>query len=183
MRILCKVLFVFLLLAGADARAYNGLGDWWNTVKANVEETWTDGRISAYIPVNIWHNRLTYDKKKIKKYNEAPYGGGVGLYRYDEDGDWHALYAMGFKDSNYHLQTMFGYAYQHNWYLDEDKNWRFGAGYTLGLTQRVEYKMIPLPLPLPVVSFGYKYFSVQAAYVPGFKNFGNVLFTWLKVDF
>lgn len=183
MRIFYKIFLFFLLVLGTEARAYDGIGDWWNSVKENAKATWADGRIAGYIPINVWHNRLTYDKKKIDSYNEAPYGVGVGKYLYDEDGNWHSLYAMGFKDSNYHLQTIFGYAYQRNWYLDEEKNWRFGAGYTLSLTQRVEYKMVPLPLPLPIVSFGYKYFSLQAAYVPGIKNNGNVLFTWLRVDF
>ena len=183
MRVLSKIFFVVFLFVGADAFAYSGLNDWWQETVENIKETYEEGRISAYIPVNTWHNRLAYDKKKIKEYNEAPYGFGVGKYRYDENGDWHAIYAMGFKDSNYHLQTIFGYAYQHNWYFDEDKNWRFGAGYTLSLTQRAEYLMIPLPLPLPVASLGYKYFSVQAAYVPGVKNDGNVLFTWLRIDF
>ena len=183
MRIFCKFFLLFLFFSVNEAFAYNGIGDWWNDVRQNAGKTWSDGRISAYIPMNTWHNRLAYDKKKIKEYNEAPYGFGLGKYRYDEDGDWYALYAMGFKDSNYHLQTIFGYAYQHNWYLDEEKNWRFGVGYTLNLTQRVEYMMIPVPLPLPIAGFGYKYFNIQAAYVPGIKNDGNVLFTWLRVDF
>ena len=183
MRFLNKILFVFGVFFAFETSAYDGIADWWNELKDNTAKTWNDGRVAAYIPVNTWHNRLTYDRKKIDSYNESPYGFGLGKYRYDEDGNWHSLYVMGFKDSNYHLETIFGYAYQHNWYFDEEKNWRFGAGYTLSLTQRAESLMIPLPLPLPVASFGYKYFSVQAAYVPGVKNDGNVLFTWLRVDF
>ena len=90
---------------------------------------------------------------------------------------------MGFKDSNKHLQTIFGYAYQHNWHLDNKNQWRLGVGYTLSLTQRSEYAYIPVPLPLPLAGIGYKNFNIQAAYVPGVKNDGNVLFTWLRWEF
>ena len=177
------LLFFCAALFSPKAEASDWFNAWWQDTEKNIADVWHDGRGSVYIPVNAWHNRLAYDKRKIKKYNEAPWGFGVGKYRYDEEGHWHGLYVMGFKDSNYHLQTMGGYAYQHNWHLDDAKNWRIGAGYTLGLTQRVEYKMIPLPLPLPIAGIGYKHFNLQAAYVPGIKNYGNVLFTWLRVDF
>ena len=177
-------LFVFFFnINGAHAETQGVISKWISTVSYNAKNVWDNGSYELYVPVNIWHNRLAYDKKKIRRYNEAPWGLGAGKYVYDEDGNWHSLYFMVFKDSNYHPETMFGYGYQHNWYLDEEKNWRYGIGYTIGATQRCEYKYIPVPLPLPLVGIGYKHFSLQAAYVPGVKNDGNVLFTWLTVQF
>lgn len=154
--------------------------DWGTWVQQNIKKTWESENYDIYIPVNTWHNRLFYDRDKIDEYNEMPWGLGFGKSFYDDRGDWHSLYAMAFDDSNYHLQTIFGYAYQRNWYLDCDRDWRIGAGYTLSVTQRHEYKYVPLPLPLPLVGLGYKKFNLQAAYVPGVKNNGNVLFTWVR---
>lgn len=42
---------------------------------------------------------------------------------------------------------------------------------------------IPVPLPLPIAALTYQRLSLQAAYVPGVKNDGNVLFAWLKWTF
>lgn len=181
-------LFIFLIAFFAaftcNARAESGaISGWLNNLKSDITTVYNDGRYELFVPVRVWHNRLAYDKKKVKKYNEEPWGAGFGKYYYDEDGNWHALYAMAFKDSNFHLETMFGYGYLHNWRYGESKDWRLGLGYTLGFTQRSEYKYIPIPLPLPIAGFGYKNFNVQAAYVPGIKNDGNVLFTWLTIEF
>ena len=158
------------------------ISEYWEGLKADVKSTWNDGRISAYIPVYAWHNRLTYDRKHIDKYNEHPWGFGVGLTR-DEGDDWHGLYAMGFKDSNDYLETFFGYGYMKNFSLDCYDKWRVGIGYTLGITQRHEYSYIPVPLPLPLVGVGYRRFNIQAAYVPGVKNDGNVLFAFARYEF
>lgn len=151
------------------------------TLGRNIKETWSAPQNrDFYLPLYTWHNRLTYDQEKIDKYNENPWGFGYGVSRYDRDGDWHGLYAMAFKDSNDYMQTIFGYVYQKMWNLDDAENWHAGAGFTLSLTQRHEYYYIPVPLPLPVAGLTYKDFSLQAAYVPGVKNDGNVLFTWLR---
>ena len=50
------------------------------------------------------------------------------------------------------------------------------------MTQRHEYSYIPVPLPLPIAAVTYRNFSLNATYVPGVKNDGNVLFTWLRID-
>lgn len=171
-------LFSVLLCHNAEA----GFRDYVQTFKADVKDTWNDGRISAYLPIYAWHNRLTYDQKHIDKYNENPWGFGIGKYAYKGD-DWHGLYAMAFKDSNDYAETFFGYAFIRNIPLNCANTWHLGYGYTLGITQRHEYKYIPVPLPLPLASISYQQVSLQAAYVPGVKNDGNVLFTWLKFDF
>ena len=77
---------------------------------------------------------------------------------------------------------MFGYAFLKNWYFGTNDDLRIGAGFTAGLTQRHEYYYIPVPLPLPMAGIGYKRLDIQAAYVPGIKNDGNVLFIWTKIS-
>ena len=152
----------------------------WGRAKYNFSETWNSDSYDLYIPFYAWHNRLAYDSEHIKKYNEEAWGLGFGKYRYDEDGDWHGLYAIAFKDSNFYLETMFGYAYQKNWFVNCNRDFRVGLGFTVGLTQRHEYNYIPVPLPLPMAGIEYGRLALQAAYVPGIKNDGNVLFTWLR---
>lgn len=152
----------------------------WGRAKYNFSETWNSDSYDLYIPFYAWHNRLAYDSEHIKKYNEEAWGLGFGKYRYDEDGDWHGLYAIAFKDSNFYLETMFGYAYQKNWFVNCNRDFRVGLGFTIGLTQRHEYNYIPVPLPLPMAGIEYGRLALQAAYVPGIKNDGNVLFTWLR---
>lgn len=169
------------VLSATDAQAWS-FNEWYEGWKEDVADTWSCGRLEAYTPFYAWHNRLTYDKEHIDKYNEEAWGFGLGkgLWKGNE---WHGLYAMGFKDSNFYFESMIGYAYQYNWDISESGNWKVGAGYTLGVTQRHEYKYIPVPLVLPVAGLSYKNVAWQAAYVPGIKNDGNVLFTWLKFSF
>lgn len=168
----------FSLSFPAHAGIKDTLNNWYQTIKGNALQTWEEHSYDAYIPLYAWHNRLTYDKEHIKKYNENPWGFGLGFSRFDNDNDWHSLYAMYFKDSNGYGETMFGYAFLKN------KTWgdfRLGYGFTVGATQRHEYSYIPVPLPLPMVGIGYNRFDLQAAYVPGIKNDGNVLFIWSHI--
>lgn len=164
----------------ANASETEGM-NWKEKAKYNLSQTWHSGKFDLYVPLYAWHNRLTYDQKHIDKYNENPWGAGLGTSRFDSDGDWHGLYAMAFKDSNGYVETMFGYAFVKNWYAQSIQDLRAGVGFTVGLTQRHEYSYVPVPLPLPVASIGYKRFDLQAAYVPGIKNDGNVLFVWSKI--
>lgn len=152
----------------------------WNKAKYNVSETWQSDTYDLYVPFYAWHNRLAYDDEHIEKYNEEAWGLGIGKYRYDKDGDWHGLYAIAFKDSNSYLETMFGYAYQKNWFVNCNRDFRVGLGFTVGVTQRHEYSYIPVPLPLPIAGIEYGRFALQAAYVLGIKNDGNVLFSWFR---
>ena len=172
---------LLLTLAVATSAKAGGIGDYIDELKQDVASTYREGEMHMMIPLWVWHNRLTYDREHIKKYNEEPWGFGLGLSRYAGN-DWHGLYAVAFKDSNSYVETMFGYAKLYNKNLDCAGNWTAGYGYTLGLTQRHEYSYIPVPLPLPMASVGYKRVSLNAAYVPGVKNDGNVLFTWMRVD-
>lgn len=153
----------------------------WDNITQSLSDTWHSPTRELYIPVNTWHNRATYDRENIDRYNERPWGIGYGISRFDQDGDWHALYVMTFQDSHNIIEPIAGYAYQTYWTLDKDKKWRIGVGFTLSITARHDYDWIPFPAPLPLLSFEYDRFSIQNAYVPGVKrNTGNILFTWLR---
>ncbi|EHF3471943.1 phospholipid:lipid A palmitoyltransferase [Proteus mirabilis] len=154
---------------------------YWGKFKRNLTQTWDNDQYNYYLPVWTWHNRFTYDKEKTNRYNETPWGFGMGKYRYDNEGDWHGLYAMAFMDSNNRVQPIMGYGFEKMWYPGGDREgFRMGAGFTLSVTARHEYNYIPMPLPLPLVSVGYGHLSLQATYVPGTYNNGNVLFVWLR---
>ena len=89
-----------------DTTASEGL---WGTFKRNVTNVWQSDQYDLYVPFWTWHNRLTYDKEKTDKYNEKPWGAGFGKSYYDEDNDWHSLYAMAFKDSHNKWEPIVGY--------------------------------------------------------------------------
>ena len=84
----------------AQAGICDTLGDWYCTIRGNVIETWNDHSYDLYVPLYAWHNRLTYDREHLDKYNEEPWGAGVGISHFDSDDNWSGLYAMAFKDSN-----------------------------------------------------------------------------------
>ena len=148
-----------------------------------IADLWHSDQYSLYIPAYTWHNRLMYDSDRVKEYNENPWGVGVGKSVTDEKGNTHLLFIMEFQDSHNKFEPYGGYAFQKNWYLDQAKDWSAGIGYVLGITARDQYNYIPFPLPLPIGGIKYKNFAVQAAYIPGLYNDGNVLFTWARWDF
>ncbi|MBQ9236280.1 MAG: lipid IV(A) palmitoyltransferase PagP [Alphaproteobacteria bacterium] len=168
---------IFSLMA-SEARAISAeeiVQDLWSDVK----QVWEAPDYDMYVPFYAWHNRLAYDDEHIHKYNEQALGFGLGKSYYDEEGNWHGLYAFGFKDSNSHFETVAGYAKMYNWKIGG--NWYAGVGYTLGMTQRHEYSYIPVPMPLPIAEINYnRMMSLQAAYVPGLKNWGNVALLWVR---
>ena len=175
-------LLVFCLLFVTKVQA-GEVADWAKGIVENTKTAWNDGGYDAYVPFYAWHNRLAYDEEHLKKYNEISTGFGLGKSFYDKNNNWHGIYAFGFKDSNYHLETVAGYGYQKNWAIDDHGNWLAGIGYTIGMTQRHEYKYIPVPMPLPIAGIGHKNLMLQAAYVPGLHNFGNVVLFWARAHF
>ncbi|MCX2941688.1 lipid IV(A) palmitoyltransferase PagP [Rahnella perminowiae] len=156
----------------------------WSDFKDKVSTTWNDSDSQdLYLPVITWHNRLTYDKEKTDKYNERPWGGGYGISRYDEKGNWNGIYLMAFKDSHNKWEPIGGYGWEKIWTPAEDKNFRLGLGYTAAVTARDDYKYIPIPIVLPLASVGYNKLTFQATYIPGTYNNGNVFFAWLRYQF
>lgn len=155
----------------------------WDYIKEQVSTTWASDQYELYVPLHTWHNRLLYDRKKTKKYNENPWGAGFGNYRYDDEGNWHALYAMAFKDSHNEWEPIAGYGYQWMWVPDDLDGWRMGAGFTAAVTARDDYSYVPIPIILPIASIEYNRLSIQTTYIPGTYNNGNVLFTWMRWQF
>lgn len=149
-----------------------------STIQDTLSQTWQAKNYELYIPLNTWHNRNYYSAEKIDSYNEQPWGLGIGKYRFDEDGDWNALYAMAFADSHNKIEPIIGYGFQKMWRPTD--NLRLGAGYTVGVTIRDEMHYVPIPVIAPLVSVEYKRLSLQSTYIPGGNGNGNILFTWLR---
>lgn len=164
-----------------DDLSGDGLG-FFGTFKKRISQVWHSDTYDLYLPLYTWHNRLAYDSR-VHKYNERPWGGGLGKSFKDEDGDRHYLFLMGFQDSHYMFEPYGGYAFMKNKHFDEKEDFSAGVGIVLGITARQEYDYVPLPLPLPIVGVQYKSLAIEAAYIPGTKNNGNVLFTWARLQF
>ncbi|HTN65453.1 MAG TPA: lipid IV(A) palmitoyltransferase PagP [Burkholderiaceae bacterium] len=147
-------------------------------VSQTLEQVWHSDQYELYVPLHIWHNRAYYSAQKIAMYNENPWGVGIGKYRYDTDGDWHALYAMAFLESHNKVEPIVGYGFQKIW--RPGGSWRLGAGFTAGVTTREDYHYVPIPVLLPLASIEYGRLSLQTTYIPGGNGNGNVLFTWLR---
>lgn len=150
----------------------------WSRTQDSLSKTWQSQDYELYIPINTWHNRSFYTQEKIDEYNENPWGLGVGKYRFDEDGDWHALYAMAFLDSHSDIEPVAGYAFQKMWRPADDV--RLGVGYTVGVTLRSDINYLPIPVIAPLFSVAYKQLAVQSTYIPGGEGHGNILFTWIR---
>lgn len=168
----------------AAATPSTGFHGWWHAWQQDVADTWhAPQHHDLYLPVITWHNRATYDREKTDRYNERPWGGGYGMSRYDENGDWHGIYVMAFKDSFNKWEPIGGYGYEKIWRPVDGQELKFGLGYTAAVTARDNYNYIPIPLVLPLASVGYQRFAFQATYIPGTHNNGNVFFGWLRFQF
>ena len=154
---------------------------WWDGLRDTARTTWRSEQYELYVPLHTWHNRSAYTREKIDSYNENPWGLGAGKYRFDDNGNWHAWYAMVFADSHHKMEPIAGYGYQKIWRPGGD--WRLGLGFTAGVTARQDYSYAPIPVILPLVSIEYGRVALQSTYVPGGKGNGNVLFTWLRWQF
>lgn len=167
-----------LMLVASPLRA-EGVSSWLDQAKDELATTWHEGRSEVYLPLHTAHLRGAYSREKIDSYQETPWGLGYGRGRFDEKGNWHGLYAMGFQDSHYKPEWLAGYGWKTYWNLGAEV--RLGLGYTAGFTTRSDIgHYTPLPLVLPIGSLDYREVSLEAAYVPGGKGYGNVLFFWAK---
>lgn len=156
----------------------------WNTFSNNVATTWTSSpNVDLYVPAITWHNRMTYDREHIDRYNERPWGAGGGISRYDEKGNWQGIYLMAFKDSFNKWEPIGGYGWEATWRPLNDQRFHLGAGYTAGVTMRDNWNYIPIPLVLPLASIGYGPATFQMTYIPGTHNNGNVYFAWFRFQF
>lgn len=181
-KVLCA-LFVYFASVECSYSNDSWLDRQLNYLYNDIAQIYCEHDYDIYVPFHAWHNRLFYDKEHIESYNEDTLGFGFGFSHFDTQDNWSGLYAMGFEDSNNYMETFFGYGKQWNLTFGNEHQWRAGAGYTIGLTQRHEYSYVPFPLALPIVGMGYRWINLQAAYVPGIKNDGNVLFIFSRFQF
>lgn len=142
-----------------------------------LQQIWYTGKNELNVPAYAWHNRYYYSNHK--DYNENPWGGGLGKSFYDEDGDWHGLYAFAFLDSHKNIEPIAGYGFEKMLHFN-DKT-AIGAGYTLLVTSRPDIlHSIPFPGILPLVAITHRRATLMFIYVPGKENIGNVLFVLAK---
>jgi len=147
-----------------------------------LSDTWNQGQDSVLLPFYSYHLRSAYSQEKIDSFEEHAWGLGYGRSRYDDEGNWHSLYAMGFRDSHAKFEPVAGYAYQ--WMWGEKAGLHAGLGYSLLITARSDIgHYVPLPGILPIASLNYRRSAMNLAYVPGGKGNGNVMFLWGSFGF
>lgn len=148
----------------------------------SLATTWNDGGDDVYLPFYAYHLPFAYTQEKRDSFNEDALGLGYGRSRYDDKGNWHGLYAMGFRDSHGKFEPFGGYGYQ--WMWGEREGLHAGIGYTVFVTARSDYgHYTPFPGVLPIASVNYRRAALNMAYVPGGKGNGNVLFLWSRFGF
>lgn len=180
-KLLFRFFLVFSFLFPAAAHADDRWASYKRDLKRDFESISLSKEWDLFLPVNTWHNRAMYDKKKTDTYNEKPWGFGFGKHVYEDD-VYKGLYVMAFKDSHNKIEPIFGYIRQWNHYFGIDRDFSAGAGYTFGFTFRDDYDYMPIPVILPVFSLQYKKVALQTTYIPGPYNMFNVLFTWLRIE-
>jgi palmitoyl transferase len=152
---------------------------WFKPVCQEVHRIWTQGNPELYISGYAWHNRYTYTKERLEHYNEAAWGGGLGKSYYDDQGDWHGLYAFAFLDSHKNVEPIAGYAFLKMAHFTS--NLRAGIGISAFITQRPDiFNGIPFPGVLPWASISYRRLSISGTYIPGAVGAGNVFFLVAK---
>ncbi|MEO1766507.1 lipid IV(A) palmitoyltransferase PagP [Thiobacter aerophilum] len=152
----------------------------WARARERLATIWNEGSNDFYLPFHTHHLRFAYSREKIDSYQENPVGFGYGRSLY-EDGVWRGLYAMGFQDSHFKPSYMVGYGQQ--WLWQPMPEWRVGGGFTTFLMTRADIgHYTPFPGILPMASVGYRQLSVEAAYVPGARGAGNLLFFWARIE-
>lgn len=179
---LCCGVLCFAVANADEAQPKQPNTSFLDRASQRLATTWNDGQTELYLPLHAHHLRMAYSREKVDGFNENAEGLGIGRGAYDQDGDWHGLYVMGFRDSHFQPQYMAGYGYKTYWKLDGEL--KAGLGYTAFLTTRSDIgHYTPIPGILPIASLEYRKVSLDATYVPGGKGFGNILFFWGKYHF
>lgn len=177
-----RLLAVIATIAAVPAHAQEAEKGWYQAAKDNVTQTWNQGTDELLVPTYTWHLPFAYTRSKINGYQNFPLGLGYGRGRIDDKGNYHGLYVMGFQDSHFKPEWLAGYLWQTYWRLGDEL--KGGLGFTAGMTARTDYyHYVPLPLIFPVGSLEYGRLSLEAAYVPGGKGNGNVVFFTTKWRF
>ncbi len=126
---------------------------------------WNSGRNELYLSGYVLHDRKTYDPNRIDELNENAWGLGFARVLEEPNGNTHALYVLGFRDSHFKLQTVVGYQWQHYWHLVGDL--RAGVGVTVFVFSRSDIAhYAPLPFALPVASLGFGRLTLYGTFIP-----------------
>ncbi|GAA5178850.1 lipid IV(A) palmitoyltransferase PagP [Niveibacterium umoris] len=184
------LLLVAAALAGAPAAAEGGSDEapfyerWWHTAVAETTDITRNGDWNVYLPAKIYHLPIAYTAEQRDRYNETPMPGfGIGRGKYIEDGNWHGLYAMEFRDSNDKPSWLAGYARSWLWDMPRLNGGFYGLGFTAFIMGRQDYgNYAPFPAILPSFTLGFKQVELEAVFVPGGKGNGNVFFIWFKLN-
>ena len=174
-------LIVLSLLASlsVSVRAEEG-NPWYDRAWQRVTDAYYLGNTEYMATFRTWHPHGIYTEDQIKSYQNWPFGLGVGRGRYDDKGDWHGVYVLGFQDSHFKPEWLVGYGWKTHWQLGADT--RVALGYTAGVTTRADYgNYTPVPLLLPIASIEHGRYSIEGAWVPGGRHFGNVVLFWFKM--
>lgn len=162
------------------ASADDGKPGFFDRAWTELTDTYRLGTTEYYATFRTWHTPWAYSDEQNKQYQNWPPGFGIGRGRFDDKGNWHGVYAMGFQDSHFKPEWIAGYGWKTYWQAPGDI--KFGLGYTAGLTARTDIAhYTPFPIVLPIVSADYGKLSFEGAYVPGGKGYGNVMLLWLKL--
>ncbi len=149
----------------------------------HLGDIWGKGGYELYLPVYTFHMPYAYTPALLRSYNDFPLGAGIGKGRFNERGNWEGLFVMEFADSHAKPEYEGGYAWIAMW-RPFGNRFRAGAGYTAFITARSDWGgYTPFPGVLPLGSIGFLNLDIQSTFVPGLKNNGNVLFSWLKLSF
>jgi len=147
-----------------------------------ITDTWSQGNSDLYVPFHAFHLHYAYSDEKIDSLNENTWGLGYGRSLYDNSGNWDGVYGMVFSDSNKEPQPIVGYARQ--WILGNKDGLHTGLGYTAFLTARARMMhYTPFPGVLPIASINYGKAALNATFVPGGDNNGNIIFLWGRFGF
>ena len=178
-----SLIFSGLLLASSAQAVTCGNSDsWLDKGCRRSEQVLQQGDTDVYVTGYTYHLRSMYSEAKIKSFNERAWGGGIGKSLYDEDGDWHGMYAMVFLDSHKDPEPTAGYGYQKLVPLAGEL--KAGLGFTAFLTSRTDrLKGVPVPVVLPLASLQYRKSAVMASFMPGPKGNGNVLFLFGRIAY
>lgn len=150
-----------------------------SAVAAELDRIWDEGATDIYLPLRTHHLRHAYSPQMLASFNETPYGLGYGRSYKDEQGGWHGLYAMAFKDSYSKIEPVVGYARLYP--LARVGQASFSVGYTAFITARHDIgRYLPIPAALPLMSVEVGRVSLMASFAPGKRDTGNVFFIFAK---
>ncbi len=119
--------FIQLISVG---KVFANADEWMTTFRENIAQTRQQPEhYDLYIPAitRACTFRLRQRKKPIAITSDRG-GGGFGLSRWDEKGNWHGLYAMAFKDSWNKWEPIAGYGWESTWRPLADENFHLGSG-------------------------------------------------------